>query len=101
MGWLSYPQLLRIEFTEAWLVPTSPAPGRGLRLVSLRLRPIMMPPGPPGPLRTSVPDGADGHGSAGLPEISEVRVPRVFYHVCMLGGRDILIPLAPRIVDVA
>ena len=37
------------------MTPTSPAPGRGLRLPSLRLRP--MPPGPPGPLRTSVPDG--------------------------------------------
>jgi hypothetical protein len=36
-----------------------------------------MPPGPPGPLRTSVPDGADGHGSAGLPEISENRVQSV------------------------
>ena len=37
------------------LILTSPAPGRGLRLPSLRLRPT--PPVPPGPLRTSVPDG--------------------------------------------
>ena len=56
------------------MTPTSPAPGQGLRLPSLRLRP--MPPGPPGPLRPQYPMGADGHGSAGLPEISEDRVPR-------------------------
>ena len=41
-----------IGTTRPGLILTSPAPGRGLRLPSLRLRPT--PPVPPGPLRTSV-----------------------------------------------
>ena len=62
------------------MILTSPAPGRGLRLPSLRLRPT--PPVPPGPLCTSVTRwGTDGHGSAGLPEISEDRAESVLLYV--------------------
>ena len=66
--------------TRPGLILTSQAPGRGLRLPSLRLRPT--PPVPPGPLRTSVTRwGTDGHGSAGLPEISEDRAESVLLYV--------------------
>ena len=89
---LATPHCHWIGTARPGLILTSLAPGRGLRLhrhrdgaygrrrPSLRLRPT--PPVPPGPLRTSVTRwGTDGHGSAGLPEISEDRAESVLLYV--------------------
>jgi hypothetical protein len=71
------------------LILTSPAPGRGLRLPSLRLRPT--PPVPPGPLRTSEPDG--GLTVTGAPGCRSCRstVPSLFCSMCFMCVRPLLL----------
>ena len=77
MGWLSYPQLLRIEFTEARVDPDIAGTGTGPTTSDSTPPAHATRPTRPAPyLRTRW--GTDGHGSAGLPEISEDRVLIVF-----------------------
>jgi hypothetical protein len=71
------------------LILTSPAPGRGLRHWSLRPRPT--PPVPPGPLRTSVPDG--GLTVTGAPGCRRCRstVQSLFCSMCFMCVRPLLL----------
>ncbi len=71
-GWLSYPQRLRIEYTEARV--------DAHRDGAYEFRVYASGPCQPVHPARSVPQypmGADGHGSAGLPEISEDRASSV------------------------
>ncbi len=74
----------RIRTARPGLILSSPAPGRGLRHRSLRPRPT--PPVPPGPLLPQYLMGTDGHGSAGLPEISEYRAESVLLYLFYVCG---------------
>ena len=69
------------------LIPTHPAPGRGLRLLSTP--PVPEPPGPPGPLRPAGPDG--GTLETRVPGCRRSRStisPRLLRPLCVVcGGR--------------
>ena len=77
-----YPPLPLDRTARPGLILTSPAPGRGLRHRSLRPRPT--PPVPPGPLRTSVPDG--GLTVTGAPGCRRYRstVPSLLCSMCFM-----------------
>ena len=85
----SYPPLPLDRTARPGLILTSPAPGRGLRHWSLRPRPT--PPVPPGPLRTSVPDG--GLTVTGAPGCRRCRstVPSLFCSMCFMCVRLLLL----------
>ena len=89
-GWLSYPRLPRIEYTEARVDADIAGTGTG---------PTTSESTPPAhATRSTRPAtylstrwGTDGHGSAGLPEISEDRVPRSVLITCAGPGPTALL----------
>ena len=78
-GWLSYPQLPRIEYTEARVDADIAGTGTGPTTSESTPPAHATRRNPVHPARSvpQYPMGADGHGSAGLPEISEDRAESV------------------------